>query len=232
MNSSQEAQIRLILEHQSVNLGRIAGKHLTDMIAKSAQQKTLRSGHTIKAVIALLDDIARQYIAEAVEKVAAVVQDIEAFDKIVGHFTSFLTGLEANLERPIQLAIGAHGETAVSIRQAASALFAEMQDNAFRELEIHKFSFQNPAVKAVPAPLPATKNPAKNPGGKPLAAHWDAMWAEIAVQLHEGDLKPETQADIERTMADYLDSMDISASESTVRWRARRLWSRMTQPET
>ncbi len=36
---------------------------------------------------------------------------------------------------------------------------------------------------------------------KPLAAHWDEMWAAVAVMLYTGDLQPRTQADIERAMS-------------------------------
>lgn len=66
-----------------------------------------------------------------------------------------------------------------------------------------------------------------NAGGKPLAKHWDAMWADIATQLWNGDLKPRTQADIKVAMFDWLNGQGIEAGDTVVTERARALWQRM-----
>jgi hypothetical protein len=39
-----------------------------------------------------------------------------------------------------------------------------------------------------------------------------------------GDLKPKTQADIERAMLQWISDHDKSAGETTIRDRASRLW--------
>lgn len=70
-------------------------------------------------------------------------------------------------------------------------------------------------------------SPVKNAGGKPLAKHWDAMWAEIATQLWSGDLQPETQADIKIAMFGWLNAQGIEAGDTVVTERARALWLRM-----
>ena len=68
-------------------------------------------------------------------------------------------------------------------------------------------------------------------GGRPLAKHWDEMWAAIAVKLYLGDLKPQTQAEIERAMKDWFAAHDIDVGDTPVRDRARTLWCALQQAE-
>lgn len=60
--------------------------------------------------------------------------------------------------------------------------------------------------------------------GRPPAALWDKLWAEMGAQLYIGDLKPENQARIEKAMLDWAAIKEIKVSESSVRTRARLLW--------
>lgn len=60
--------------------------------------------------------------------------------------------------------------------------------------------------------------------GRPPAALWDKLWAEMGAQLYNGDLKPENQAQIEKAMLDWAVLKEIKVSESSVRTRARLLW--------
>lgn len=110
---------------------------------------------------------------------------------------------------------------------AARDLFSKMKVRLERQLEIHRFTFTvpAPAVEALPSArmLPFQKNE----GGKPLARHWDEMWAEIAVRLWTGDLQPQTQADVKRAMLEWLNANNIDAGESTVVPRARQLWQKI-----
>ena len=61
-------------------------------------------------------------------------------------------------------------------------------------------------------------------GGRLPVADWEAAMVEMARALYSGDLKPKTQADIERAIADYLSKKEKNASESTIREHARPLW--------
>jgi hypothetical protein len=76
-----------------------------------------------------------------------------------------------------------------------------------------------PATKASVA---ATPTPSK--GGRPKADWWEELWIEVCRQLYVGDLKPKTQADIERAMLQWISDHDKSAGETTIRDRASRLW--------
>jgi hypothetical protein len=61
--------------------------------------------------------------------------------------------------------------------------------------------------------------------GRPPAEWWDDMWIEICRQLYAGDLKPHRQADIETAMLEWIEVSGNSAAISTVRPRARKLWT-------
>jgi len=47
--------------------------------------------------------------------------------------------------------------------------------------------------------------------------------------MYLGDLKPQRQADIEKTMNDWIASKGESAAVSTVRSRARKLWQALSR---
>ena len=71
--------------------------------------------------------------------------------------------------------------------------------------------------------------PVVNRGGKPLAKHWDEVWAQIAFQLWNGDLQPETQADIKRAMFAWFNAREIEVGDTAITQRARQLW-RLLEP--
>jgi hypothetical protein len=62
-------------------------------------------------------------------------------------------------------------------------------------------------------------------GGRPTKPFWDQLWASVAAQLYNGDLKPTRQADIERAMHDWLALCDENAGETAVRAKAKLLWT-------
>lgn len=104
------------------------------------------------------------------------------------------------------------------------ARFAEATKRLRRQLELQRFTFVVP-YRPSTVELDERKSvPEKPKGGKPLAAHWDDMWAAMALALYSGDLEPETQADIERAMAEWLAVRNLDAAESTIRGRAQKLW--------
>jgi hypothetical protein len=78
-----------------------------------------------------------------------------------------------------------------------------------------------PATTAQPVPL----SPAAAVGGRPPADWWDDLWIEICRQLYTGDLKPTKQSDIENAMLQWLSNRGETPSTSTIRPRARKLWT-------
>ena len=105
---------------------------------------------------------------------------------------------------------------------AALKLFAGLRSDVEAKLEIQRFDFERAGAPS-PIVAVAAKNSAKS-GGRPPASFWDDLWAATAAALYDGSLAPKTQADIEKAMADWLESRGHSAATSTIRARARRLW--------
>jgi len=64
----------------------------------------------------------------------------------------------------------------------------------------------------------------RSAGGRPPSAWWDALWIDIARQLHRGELAPATQADIERAMHAWIARNGHAAGETAIRERARKLF--------
>jgi hypothetical protein len=90
----------------------------------------------------------------------------------------------------------------------------------------------------LPVPVPSTDDKSSLPSsedvippkaGRPRKPWWDDLWVEICRQIYEGDLKPERQADIERAMHEWLVTKGETASEMTIRSRARKLFSALTK---
>lgn len=83
------------------------------------------------------------------------------------------------------------------------------------------FGFRPQAAR--PADHPEASRPT-SPGGRPPKPFWEPLLIEMARQLYVGDLKPKTQADIERAMHDWLVKSGHEAGETPVRDRARLLF--------
>lgn len=197
------------------------------LYAKHSAQGCLQSGATVKASLKLNEDFANKYINQAIELVGKVAQDEDAFGLIVSHLTATFRTFEAHNATAARHACGGPSRTPrPSVIKAADAQFAEIRDIVFQRLQIEKFEF----VESVPAkPMPEGNHIAKNPGGKPLAAHWDAMWATVAAELWNGDIEPKTQKDIKEAMFKWFNNAGIDIGDTTVTQRARRLWQAMEE---
>jgi hypothetical protein len=82
---------------------------------------------------------------------------------------------------------------------------------------------------AFPPPIPPVEHhgaPAARPvraGGRPPADYWDDLWCAVWGSIYRGDLKPKTQADVERAMLQWASDHDHEPVASTIRPRARKL---------
>ncbi|HEX9752915.1 MAG TPA: hypothetical protein VGA46_05645, partial [Methyloceanibacter sp.] len=183
-----------------------------------AARGMLQSGATIKLAIAAMEEEASKQITVCVDRVKAVAMDMEAFVMIQECVETSMTFLGKKLEGIVTMASGVNrsGQSSDGIGKAAEALFTDSRNQLRRQLEIHRFTFTVPRKPRTTVNLPDTVT-TKPRGGKPLAAHWDEMWATIAVALFTGDLQPKTQADIERAMKDWLASNNVDAGDTAVR---------------
>lgn len=87
----------------------------------------------------------------------------------------------------------------------------------------------DPNAQTIPPPVPGPPpQPAQKARGRLPASWWDDLWVELCRQLYAGDLKPDSQAVIERAMHDWLAARGMEAGETTIRERARRLYRALT----
>lgn len=168
---------------------------LSAIYAKYAAKGSLKSGGTIKAVVTALEEIAAEFITRCVDRVTPIAKDGEAFAMIqeaVGGFLRFVAG---KVDDATQKASGSRRDEIEpnQFTKAARDLYERTKEDLRRQLEIHRFTFTVPQTtaltrelrRATPSFVPELRRaaPEKNRGGKPLAAHWDEMWAAVAVML-------------------------------------------------
>ena len=93
------------------------------------------------------------------------------------------------------------------------------------------FLVESLQVLMPPAELspPVGNAPANTPtraaaGGRPAQPWWDDLWCAVWGLIHQGDLKPETQAEVERAMLTWAAVNGHEVSEAAVRPKARKLF--------
>jgi hypothetical protein len=227
MDERQRQQISLIIEHELERALRAVPTERDRIFAQSSAKGTLRSGATVKQVIAAVEEIADRLLATLVTKCGAVSHEPAAFEMIEAAAAAFFNGLDDALSR---LMIVTGGGRSDSVKRAADDLLNQAKSDIFAKIEIEKFAFDGEtssgAIAAVANQIHATP-PLSNKGGKPLAAHWDEMWASIVVLVYLGELDPKTQADIERAMMGWFVDKEVEVGETAIRQRARQLWRKL-----
>lgn len=235
----ERAQIRLLLDHHGDELRRQYADQLRAMHADHASRGVLKSGATVKAALRIAEDLAVNYIKTIVEAVSHVAQNIRAFNSVMTDITIILGDMKRGIDESVELAVGKgdRGQAFQSVASEANRRFLELQQRTLRLVELHRMSFTKPSpgdlqglgIGKTPALPVAVAQPAppKNNGGKPLAAHWDEMWADIGVQLYVGDLKPKSQKQIKDAMFAWFNAKSIDVGDTAVTDRARQLWQKI-----
>lgn len=172
-------------------------------------------------------------LTSSIDQVGGIAKDVEAFAMLHSNLESHLRYLQLKLDGALRV-IGAAKDGVVmsGASREANTRFSTIRSNLTRLIEIHRFTFVQPFQSGASAQgnfpsLTQATAPVKNLGGKPVAKHWDSMWAAIAVRLYVGDLQPSSQADIERAMKDWFAAQDLDIGDTTIRGRARALWSQI-----
>jgi hypothetical protein len=85
--------------------------------------------------------------------------------------------------------------------------------------------------KIIPADMHAPAAPVVAPsatsaaaGGRPPADWSEDLLIDVCFQHFRGDLKPKSQADVERAMQQWITDHGRDAADSTIRIRARKVW--------
>ena len=236
MSPEQLVQVRKVLEFKSAIAKRAFEDQRQATYARNSADGVLQSGATIRLVIRMMEELSWTFLAESIEQVSAVSQDQEAFANLQAGFAVLWSYFSSELHTTVKLAGGrsVREDGLDSTSTAARKLFEETGVLLRKRLELYRFTFTKPAeiLGRFTSAAPSTATPVIDAGrsakgGRPLAEHWDAMWAEIAHALYTGDLMPKSQADVENAMLCWLESNGLGAATSTVRGRARRLWDRL-----
>lgn len=220
MDQAARTQIRRLIADEDASARRAVQERLQDIYAEFDAAGALRSDATMIAALAAMEDLAGGFIWDFGSKVKLISKDSEAFALIEGAAGAFLAYLDGRID---EVAVKtAKDDTEDAIRQAAYSARARFSGAKDRlRLRTTMLKVDHPVWEAE-SPTPATK---KNRSGRPVAAHWDEMWAAIALMLQAGDLRPKKQADIERTMSDWLEARDFDGGDTAVRARAGALWN-------
>jgi hypothetical protein len=100
------------------------------------------------------------------------------------------------------------------------------QPNPIYEAELEaRAKVGEPSTAAIPVVPPLEPSPQTNKGGAPRKDWWDDFWIAICGQIYEGDLKPKTQADLEKAMLEWVENHRGSVGETTIKMAARKLFN-------
>jgi len=237
MDQSTREQVRLILEDADDLARKAVQEHIQAVITNQNKRGMLNSSMTVGAALVVLEEDGRLLIKECVDRVSALAMDVEAYAMISETARGFLQFLSVKYDAVSSRGLGGRGSQARAPHFAAksSELWGEASSRLERQLELHRFVFNEPQTANTAFSESSNRlEPGiarRNKGGKILAKHWDQMWADIAVQLWLGDLKPESQADIKRAMFAWFAQHEIEIGDTAVNDRARALWLRYEAAE-
>lgn len=231
MHETEANQIRLIIDH-GLNLAvREIDQRIQGILAANSAKGLLRSGVTIQQTV---DAVATTTIKSALvlcESVKSVNSSPEAFAMLQAGVMNRLDELEGKCTKIVKTVSGRPGApVSPSMLKVCGNLFDQFKSDLTTKLEIASYNFTESTTDkntvAQPIETPA-QTPVKNKGGKPLAAHWDEMWAYIAVQLYVGDLKPSSHKQIKDAMFGWFNAKSIDVGDTAVNDRARQLWQKI-----
>jgi hypothetical protein len=221
-------QVRLILDDLTSNSEKAFSDRVAAIYSSHAAKGCLKSGATVRVALRAAEEISGSMLSRAIDEVAPVAKDVEAFAMISEAFDSHLSRTALSMDGVASKASG----TPPNITKPDSVLLATRREfealriRLARRLEIHRFTFIQPSIRLSSPPTTSEPQVAvgHRKGGRPPAEFWDDMWAAIATALYSGELKPKSQADVQRAMSEWIDGNGYSAADSTVKARARRLW--------
>lgn len=228
MDERQRSQIALIIENELDLAQRAAVQEGRAIYAAHSAKGILGSGATVKVVAAAIGVGSDRLLTTLIGKVGAIANDPEAADLIAAGMEAHFENAKGEVARSARMGSrSGQGDPVPSILKAATDLFEQIKTDIRRKVEIARFDFEgkqaDQSAQQASVAIAVAANPI-NKGGKPIAAHWDQMWAAIAVQLWEGDLKPTKQKDISEAMFAWFVDQKLEVGSTAVTERARALW--------
>ena len=233
MEALQRDQVQRVIDFESDNARRSLADRIDAVLSEHSAKGRLRSGATIVVTLQRAEEVLTAAIAEMVRQVRSVALDYQAFTALQAGLSDLLLSLRGQLDTVVNLAAG-DATAAPSAYSDATRRFDEIKFRASQRLGLHMLEFTLGPASASLAPTAtpsasASSEPTRNKGGRPLAQHWDDLWAHIAAKLYLTDWNPKTQQAVEEAMSEWLVNHSLDAAESTVRGRARRLWDQIAE---
>lgn len=227
MESEDYAQIGLIIDRLDRSARISLDKRLASHTAEVAKASGLGHSRRWISFCGIMEDEGLKFIVACLEEVGKVTREAEGFGLIGERVAAFI----AYLDEVFQSAYSQmHAWQGIGGASNAPDAWRNAKYSLQVEFSSRRSEFLTPprdrTAKVAQPEMVSQSVLIKNKGGKPLAAHWDDMWAEIAVQLWVGDLQPETQADIKRAMLAWFTEREINIGDTAVTERARRLWQK------
>jgi hypothetical protein len=221
VNEREQKQIIAILDREEEAAKRRYEGLFDQTLTHFGKSGMAGSSRMLDVSIKHMSDVLRRAITDMATYAGAVNCSVEAaklVSEAIGRLIEHLSGrvpeaMLASRTNPARPLEGARAQT----------LFQTVRNEAERDLQIALFSFTGGSICASEQAAVAPKEPSAKTG-RPLAKHWDSVWAITAAALYNGDLQPQNQADLERFMAQWLSDQGVETAPSTVRTRARALW--------
>lgn len=225
MNENQRTQVARIISHSSALSRAVLAQRIAGVETEFARAGRLGSGAMASATVEQVDRTTDLMITELVAKIAPVARSPDAFAEIESAARQFLRSCKGNLEelRRTARSLRLQERGGSQFLEIAQREMTKVTEAVERRLEIERYDF------SIRPPEQEKPHLSKAKGGRPPAEFWDDMWAAIATGLYCGDLKPRSQSDIQRAMAEWIEGKGHSAADSTVKARARRLWNLIDQ---
>lgn len=228
MDAEDRKQLELLSERALKRGQDDFEQKVRQMYAEHSAKGVLGSGSTIKAGVRLMGEVGSRTLEVLVEQCSPVSRSEEALVLIGETIGKLLDAFKIRMLDLIDKATRMN--PSASITSAAFDLFREMRSDLETDLLLARHGYLRRADEEPAQSRSARLKP--NAGGKPLAEHWDAMWAGIAVQLWTGVLQPKRQADVKKAMFDWLNANEIEVGDTVVTQRARQLWQAMQDAES
>jgi hypothetical protein len=228
METAARDQVRLILDDLTSNSAKAFSDRVAAIYSDHAAKGRLQSGATVRVALRAAEDISGDLLSRVIDQISPIAKDVEAFAMISESFDGHLSRVALTMDGVASKASGSPPNLTRpdSVLLATRREFEALRTRLIRRLEIHRFTFAQPS-KPLSSPR-GISDPkvtiSHRKGGRPPAEFWDDMWAAIATALYLGELKPKSQADVQRAMSEWIDGNGYSAADSTVKGRARRLW--------
>lgn len=223
MDQEARDQIEKIIDEQIDCSQKVVLKQIDALHSKNVETGSIQSGVLVRNALALFEEQGSHFIASLASEVSQASKARETFFIIVECFDQFLLFLEGELKRIIEATGATLENRAASDRHevAIGNLWQEIRDNLALELETHRSEFvaQQVTLRAVDAVPSANPNEVHG-----LAPFWHQMWADIAIQILSGELRPREEADIGRAMKEWFVDNEIEDCDMEALECAHRLW--------